>query len=375
MAPGPASDAMTRLSVLHHLVFSAGLASLSAVVVRLMIRVAILDSPDLHQGTGRKAHASPTPTCGGVGIVTAFMVGIAALYEFASFSRLANGYFVGLIAASGAIALVAFLDDLRDWRFIVKLGAQVAAAAAALSTGLYVSVYRLPYIGPVDIGWLGLLPSLFWILFATNAMNFMDGLNGLAAGVALISCVFLAWIGAVQGGWFLYFAALLLASGLVGFLPFNFPRARIFMGDVGSQFCGFVLAVLGISASRFDAVPMSFVMVPLLLFGVLFDVAVTLIRRTLQGYRITSPHRGHLYQIAHRAGLDARWIALLHWGFAAFGGLCCFTFIEASSVYKPAILLLPLVPQLAWLGVVHHLASRGVVNPIFPPAHGSVSSE
>jgi UDP-GlcNAc:undecaprenyl-phosphate GlcNAc-1-phosphate transferase len=146
----------------------------------------------------------------------------------------------------------------------------------------------------------------------------------------------------------LYFAALLLAAGVVGFLPFNFPRARIFMGDVGSQFCGFVLAVLGIVASRFDHVPMSFVLVPLLLFGVLYDVAFTLVRRLSRGERITTPHRGHLYQVAHRA-------------FVLFGGSCALAFIHATSAEKPLILLLPLFPQLVWTmfvwrtAVIHNL--------------------
>src|SRR5205823_14570041 len=127
-----------------------------------------------------------------------------------------------------------------------------------VGTGLYVRVYSIPYIGPVDLGWAGAVATIIWILFATNAMNFIDGLNGLASGVALIAAGFLAFIAAQQQGWFVYFASLLLAAGLAGFLPFNFPRARIFMGDVGSQFCGFVLAVLGVAASRFTGVQLSF---------------------------------------------------------------------------------------------------------------------
>jgi UDP-GlcNAc:undecaprenyl-phosphate GlcNAc-1-phosphate transferase len=181
--------------------------------------------------------------------------------------------------------------------------------------------------------------------------------------VTLIAALFLAVIGAAQGGWFIYFASLLLAAGLAGFLPFNFPRARIFMGDVGSQFCGFVLAMLAVAASRFDRVPLSFVMVPLLLFGVLFDVAFTLARRILAGEQITSPHRGHLYQIAHRAGMNPVAIVFVHWGFTVFGGLCCLGFIDASSVYKPLILLLPVAPQLIWLCYVwrrtHHYPIGG----------------
>jgi UDP-GlcNAc:undecaprenyl-phosphate GlcNAc-1-phosphate transferase len=347
---------MTRLSLLHHLAFCAALASVSALIVRLMIHARVLDRPH-----ARKVHLVATPKGGGVGIVAAFLIGIACLYAFASFSRLANGYFIGVIVASAAIASVAFLDDLRDWPFIVKLTAQIFAASAALGTGLFVSVYRVPYFGAVQIGRWGLLPSLFWILFATNAMNFIDGLDGLAGGVVLIACAFLAVIGASQGGWFLYFAALLLAAGVVGFLPFNFPRARIFMGDVGSQFCGFVLAVLGIVASRFDHVPMSFVLVPLLLFGVLYDVAFTLVRRLSRGERITTPHRGHLYQVAHRAGVPAASVAVVHWCFVLFGGSCALAFIHATSAEKPLILLLPLFPQLVWTmfvwrtAVIHNL--------------------
>jgi UDP-GlcNAc:undecaprenyl-phosphate GlcNAc-1-phosphate transferase len=149
-----------------------------------------------------------------------------------------------------------------------------------------------------------------------------------------------------------YFAALLLAAGLAGFLPFNYPRARIFMGDVGSQFCGFVLAVLAVAASRFDAVPLSFLLVPLLLSGVLFDVAFTLVRRLLAGQRITAPHRGHLYQVAARSGMDARWVTLVQWGFAVFGGVACLVFISAPSWAKPMVVLAPLGPQVGWVGYV-----------------------
>ena len=108
-----------------------------------------------------------------------------------------------------------------------------------------------------------------------------------------------------HGGWFAYGASLLLIGGVAGFLPFNFPRARIFMGDVGSQFCGFMLAVLAVVASRFEGVELSFLLVPMLLSGVLFDVAFTLVRRWHAGERLTAPHRGHLYQVAQRTGIPA----------------------------------------------------------------------
>jgi UDP-GlcNAc:undecaprenyl-phosphate/decaprenyl-phosphate GlcNAc-1-phosphate transferase len=333
--------------VLRHLAFVAGLALLSAAVVRLMIAARVLDRPD-----PRKVHTQETPKGGGVGVVVAFLVGIAILYRFAEFARLADPYFVGVIEASVAIAIVAFLDDLYDWKFSVKLSAQILAAVVAVASGIYVANYNFPYAGPLHIGWLAPLATVLWLLFATNALNFIDGLNGLAAGVALITASFLAGIAAAHGGFFAYFASLLLIAGLAGFVPFNFPRARIFMGDVGSQFCGFILAILAVVASRFDNVELSFLIVPMLLSGVLFDVAFTLVRRALAGERLTEPHRGHLYQVAHRSGLPAVAVTLVHWGFAGFGGICSLLFLAAPTPAKPFVPLLTLSPQLCWLGFV-----------------------
>jgi UDP-GlcNAc:undecaprenyl-phosphate GlcNAc-1-phosphate transferase len=339
---------MTLHALLRHLAFAVGLALLSAATVRLMIAARLMDHPD----TDRKVHQAPTPKGGGVGIVVAFLVGIAVLYQFADYARLASPYFLGVIEASVAIAIVAFLDDMYDWPFTVKLGAQVLAALVAVGSGLYVHDYRVPYVHAVSLAWLGPLLTMLWLLFATNAVNFIDGLNGLASGVALIASVFLAGIAYAHGGWFAYGASLLLAAGLAGFLPFNFPRARIFMGDVGSQFCGFMLAVLAVVASRFDGVELSFLLVPMLLAGVLFDVAFTLLRRWLAGERLTAPHRGHLYQVAQRTGVPAPVVTLVHWGFAAFGGLCCLGFIAAAPPLKPFVALATLLPQLLWLALV-----------------------
>ncbi len=344
---------MTASAVLKHLLFCSALALVSAVVVRAMIDARVMDTPD-----ARKSHVTPTPKGGGVGIVVAFMLGVSMLYGYAEFARLAEPYFRGVILASATIAVVAFVDDIRDFSFTVKLAAQVLAAGVAVYSGLYVRSYSVPVLGAVDLGAWGIPATVAWLLFVTNALNFIDGLNGLAAGTALVACCFLAGIAAGQEGWFVYFAALLLAAGIAGFLPFNFPRARIFMGDVGSQFCGFVLGVLGIAAARFSTVQMSFLLVPMLLAGVLFDVAFTLMRRLLAGQRVTRPHRGHLYQVAQRAGLDARWVAAVHWGFAAIGGVVAVAFVHSSSEMKSLLPLVLLVPQAVWLGFVVRLARR-----------------
>jgi UDP-GlcNAc:undecaprenyl-phosphate/decaprenyl-phosphate GlcNAc-1-phosphate transferase len=344
---------VTWLALGRHLALGIGLAVLSALVVRTMITVRVMDTPE-----ARKAHDRPTPKGGGVGIVAAFLVGIFLLYRFAEFARLADHYFLGVIASALAVALVAFLDDLFDWPFFVKLGVQCLAAIVAVATGIYVHDYSFPFIGPVYIGWLGIPATLIWLLFTTNAMNFIDGLNGLASGVTLIACGFLAFLAITHGDAFSYAACGLLAAGIVGFLPFNFPRARIFMGDVGSQFCGFMLAVLGVIASRFEGVALSFLLVPMLLSGVLFDVAFTLVRRGLAGESLTRPHRGHLYQVAHRSGLSPVSVTLVHWAFATFGGLCCVAFVAAPADWKPLIVLMTFPPQLIWVGFVARLARQ-----------------
>ncbi|MGH7044011.1 MAG: glycosyltransferase family 4 protein [Acetobacteraceae bacterium] len=338
---------MTDLALAHHLLFAACLACLSAAVVRGMIAIRLMDRPN-----GRSAHARPTPKCGGLGPVAAFVVGLLVLYGWADFSRLAHPYFIGVIAASVAIAVVALIDDLVDWPFAVKLAAQLLAALAAVASGVYVHDYAVPYAGVVFVGWIGIPATLVWILFTTNAVNFIDGLNGLAPGVALIASCFLCGIAAAHGAWFAYFAALLLAAGLFGFLPFNYPHARIFMGDVGSQFCGFVLAMLGVVASRFDGVQLSLLLMPMLLSGVLFDVAFTLARRALNGERLTEAHHGHLYQLAYRAGIPSPAVTLVHWGFAIWGGVCCLVFIHAPPAAKPYVPLLALAPQVPWAALV-----------------------
>jgi UDP-GlcNAc:undecaprenyl-phosphate GlcNAc-1-phosphate transferase len=267
-----------------------------------------------------------------------------------------------VILAATAIAVVAYLDDTRQWPFWVKLGGQVLAALLAVGSGLYVTRLNLPVLGPVELSWVGPLGTVAWILFATNAMNFIDGLNGLASGVSALAALILAAIAARYGGWFVYFASLVLASGLLGFLPFNFPRARIFMGDVGSQFCGFTLAVLAIAAGRFQNADLSILLVPMLIFGVLYDVAFTLCRRLRAGDRLTQAHRGHLYQIAQRAGLSVPAVTLTHWAFVLWGGAVCLLFLQASGWAKALMPLLVLPPQLSWTAFVWQRAQRHPVG-------------
>ena len=217
--------------------------------------------------------------------------------------------------------------------------------------------YRIPYVGPFSIGWLAPPVTVLWLLFATNAMNFIDGLDGLAGGVALIAAGFLAAIAAAYGGWFAYFAALLLAAGLAGFLPFNFPRARIFMGDVGSQFCGFILGSPGgggkplrqrraVLPDRADAAVRRAVR-----RGLHPDPPGTC-RRSADRAAPRTPVPGGA---AHRACRPCRSRSCTG-ASPGSAGYARSLFLAAPTPAKPFVPLLTLPPQLCWLGFV--VASR-----------------
>ena len=343
------ASAIAPLALPRHLALMAGLAIFSGIIVRIMISIGVPDRPD-----ARKAHSQTTPKSGGVGIVAAFILGVLLLYYHSQVSRLAEGYFIGVIAAAVLMAAVSLVDDILDLSFLIKLATQLIAAIAAVAAGLVVHTLSLPHFGVVDIGWAGLPLTVFFLLFITNAMNFIDGLNGLAAGVTFIACLFLAGIAGLCGGFFVYTAALLLAGGVLGFLPYNYPKGKIFMGDVGSQFCGFMLALFGVAATRFEGVPLSFLLVPFLLSGVLYDVTFTLIRRTLARENIAKAHNGHLYQVVRRAGMDARLIAAMHWLFAVIGGSAAIIFMHATDVERLGIAFAVLAVQLGWTGYVIH---------------------
>lgn len=338
---------MARSAIAGHLAFAVLLALMSAGAVRAMIAWPILDHPN-----HRSAHQVPTPRGGGLGPVLAFMLGMLVLYRVADAARLAERQFIGVLLAAVAIAGVALVDDVRHLSARLRLAAQLLAALVAIGSGLVLTRVALPWIGAVELGWLGVPITLFWILGCTNAVNFMDGLDGLVGGTVLIASAALCLIAAQQGGGFVYAAALFLAAGFLGFLPFNLHPARIFMGDVGSQFAGFMLAVLAIAASRFDVNQVSFLIVPLLLFGLLFDAAFTLARRALAGQRLSEAHRTHLYQMAQRSGVPVRAVAAAHWGFAVFHAALGMLFLALPASLKPLVVVPALAVQAAWLAFV-----------------------
>jgi Fuc2NAc and GlcNAc transferase len=252
----------------------------------------LLDVPNV-----RSSHSSPTPRGGGVAIVAAFLGAVLAI-GFAQ--QLSFRVVSALLAGGVAVAAVGFLDDRRALRARVRFIVHVGAAlwVVALLGGLSESALARWGLHGV---WVGAAMAVLALVWTTNLFNFMDGIDGIAASEAAFIAGAGAWIYWRHGGDAGLTAAMLcLAAASLGFLRWNWPPARIFMGDVGSGFMGFSLAALGLAASNGGVVPFE---VWVILAGVfLVDSTVTLIRRAARGDRWFEAHRLHAYQ-----HLSRRW--------------------------------------------------------------------
>lgn len=248
------------------------------------LRTDLLDVPN-----ARSSHTQPTPRSGGIAIASVSLLGFAVLY----FTRvLDQDLFYALLVGGGAIALVGYIDDRRHLSAKVRLLVHLGAA-----------LWGLLWLGMGEIGteefaapsWFSYLLGMIGIAWLLNLFNFMDGIDGIAASEAAfvtLSGVLLAVVGGKDTG--VAAAAFVLGTACLGFLAWNWPPAKIFMGDVGSGYIGFVIALLTIAAGRGDP---SSLLAWLILSGVFVtDATVTLLRRLLRGERVYQAHRSHGYQ-------------------------------------------------------------------------------
>ncbi len=238
---------------------------------RYALRQSLIDEPG-----ERRSHTVATPRGGGVAIVISLVVAAVALgLRQPQQAPLMLAFGIGLLLVAG----IGWVDDHRPLSPWLRLGVHV------LASGLFAVA-----IGDVyDSVALG-IAAFVATLVLTNVWNFMDGINGLAASQALIAALGLAWM--AGGVWSLL--ALALTAACAGFLPFNFPRARIFMGDVGSGAIGFALGALCVVAGARLGEKAPLVLLPVLVF--LVDAGLTLVRRLLRGERWWTPHTQHAYQ-------------------------------------------------------------------------------
>ncbi len=304
--------------------YAAVIFAFSAIVTALVLRhFRIVDVPN-----ERSSHSTPTPRGGGLGIVLGFLLALWLIYLFGDTNTVAplrSPPFAGFLAAVLLIAAISLHDDIAERGFASKLLIQLIAIAIAIACGVVIDARQLGFAtnGITTPGaWL---LTLFWMIGLTNAYNFMDGLDGLAGSTAAIVAVFFAAICWQQGLPFIALAALAICAASGGFLLFNWPPAKIFMGDIGSTFLGFAFAALAVlaanGAAATETTPNLLLVMPLLLMHYLFDTVFTFGRRLLAGENVTQAHRSHLYQLLNRSGHSHRRVSQFHVGMAVAQGL------------------------------------------------------
>ncbi len=273
---------MTYLAIITALVAMGVTWTLTPIVIRLAERLGAVDHPG-----GRRAHAHPTPRIGGLAVFLGFIAGLAAAAYFTgslwSLPRV-SVYWRGMVVAATFLLVVGAIDDVRGVSFRGKFAAQAVAAAAVWWCGFRIEILSNPFGDALDLGLLSFPVTVLWIVGITNAVNLIDGLDGLAAGIALITTASVAVLSYVRGEFGVAAASLALAGSLVGFLRFNFSPARIFLGDSGSLFLGFVLAVTSVRGSQKGATAVA-ILAPLLVLGLpVLDTGLAIVRRV---YRLT----------------------------------------------------------------------------------------
>ena len=261
--------------------------------------IRILDRPN-----ERSLHAAPTPRTGGIAICVALLIGWIVSSAIAKTPWLPAGIVPGALV----IAAVALIDDRYDLSAALRLVIQFGAALLLCYDGFVIDGEVLPGVGLSAAPAVVLGVTVLLTLWLTNLYNFMDGMDGFAAGMAVIGFVTLALFGWEQGAMLFAGASCAVAAAAAGFLWFNFPPARIFMGDSGSTTLGFLVAGFGIWGSRLDVLP---IWLTLTIFSpFVLDASVTLVRRAIRGERVWRAHRSHYYQRLVRLGWGHRRVVL-----------------------------------------------------------------
>jgi UDP-GlcNAc:undecaprenyl-phosphate/decaprenyl-phosphate GlcNAc-1-phosphate transferase len=296
------------------------------------------------QPGGRRAHARPTPNVGGIAIYLGFVAAIAGTFALDGllprppFERLR----VALLLLGGTlIFLVMWLDDLRELPPLPKFVTQALAALIAVgpflwdhtrhpdaqgrlteASGIVLTAFNFPFVRQIPLWdyspWLAIAATVLWIGWMTNTINFSDGVDGLAGGVSLIAALALAFNALAQRPPQITIALLplALAGACAGFLLFNFPPARIFMGDSGAEFLGYALGVSAIIGGAKLATVLLVLGVPIL------DVAWLIVSRALAGRSPAHAGRDHLHLRLHDLGFSTRQIVIFYYALSfSFGAL------------------------------------------------------
>ena len=287
-------------------------------VKKLAYKIGATDKPNQ-----RKVHEKIMPRLGGLAIYISFIIGYLVL-------RPEDEYAFAILLGSFIIVITGVLDDMFEISAKFKLfGQLLAAGIVVIYGGVQVDYINLPFGGILDFELLSIPITILWIVGITNAINLIDGLDGLAAGVSSIALITISGMAIIMGDAFVTAMGFLLLGSTLGFLIYNFHPAKIFMGDTGALFLGYMISVL--SLLGFKNVTMISFIVPIIILGVpISDTFFAIIRRIVHKQPLSSPDKSHLHHCLLRLGYSHRTTVLLIYGMAALFGLAAIVFSQAT---------------------------------------------
>lgn len=276
-------------------------------VKRFAVHAGAMDNPD-----ARKVHRQMIPRLGGLGIYIGFLVSV--FYNIPLTSEV-----IGLLLGATVIVAVGVWDDICQIPAKVKLAGQVLAAFVLVACGIQVDWLMNPFGDYIYLSnWISVPLTIFWVVGFTNMVNLIDGLDGLAAGVASIAAISVSLIAYQMGQWVCAAITVAMAGAAVGFLQHNFNPARIFMGDTGSMFLGYILAAVSVMGVMKTAATVSLI-VPVIALGLpIMDTAMAIVRRYIRGVPIFSPDKDHLHHRLLEHGLSQKQVVLMMYAITAF---------------------------------------------------------
>ena len=299
------------------------LVLLSYLGVSYFIRIAwnyqILDQPN-----ERSSHFTPIPLGGGVVIVLIVLAMGAWVANEIDWKR----SLIYIISAS-IMAWMGWRDDVRSLPAAFRRIVQSLIAIVSIWGMGYFKVVAIPMLGDVALGVLGILITFLWIVGLTNAYNFMDGIDGMAGGVAFVAALGWMWLSSDTQTWFVFWIALAIASSSLGFLGHNWSPAKVFMGDVGSTFLGYSFAVLSLVSA--DQGGDALLIGTLLMWTVIMDSFVTFLGRLIKRENVFTGHRSHLFQRLVLVGYRHSTISLFYMILTGVAGLLAFLWSQGDQ--------------------------------------------
>lgn len=295
-------------------------------VIVLAAKTGAMDAPD-----ARKVHKGPMPRIGGLAIYCGFMAAILAMLNFADLTQeIANGV-IGLLLGGTLILIIGLIDDYKNLPAKVKLLGQILAACVVVYFDVRIDVITDPFGDYLYLEYLAVPATVFWIVGLTNTVNLIDGLDGLAAGVSTIASITIMLVALQEDVMIVALFTAALAGAALGFLRYNFNPAKIFMGDTGSMFLGFILAGISVIGAVKCTATIALI-VPILALGLpIMDTTFAIIRRYRGGVPIFKPDKGHLHHRLLDLGFSQRQAVLLMYVISALLGLSAVALNEVSG--------------------------------------------